>query len=164
MRNYIVLLLALMLTIGSLSAIANVAKPSQTQNAMKVVTIESMYQQDVDNQGQDYPVVLERYADQELQAAMQLEREYFDREQMSCHIGYDVLWDSQDPDYMQDKQFTLTVQGLVKVSLAQGSDIYYQLACDSIDKEVECRVADVMLDEELYNSQTLKSFLIKNCA
>lgn len=98
MRNYIVLLLALMLTIGTLSAIANVAKPSQTQNAMKMVTIESMYQQDVDNQGQDYPVVLERYADQELQAAMQLEREYFDREQMSCHIGYDVLWDSQDPD------------------------------------------------------------------
>lgn len=65
---------------------------------MEVVIIESMYQQDVDNQGQDYPVVLEHYADQELQAAMQLEREYFDREQMSCHIGYDVLWDSQDPD------------------------------------------------------------------
>ena len=166
MRNYIVLLLALMLTIGSLSAIANVAKPSQTQNAMKVVTIESMYQQDVDNQGQDYPVVLERYADQELQAAMQLEREYFDREQMSCHIGYDVLWDSQDPDYVQDKQFALTEQGLVKVSLAQGSDIYYQLACTSIDaeSESECRVADVVLDEELYEGETLKSFLIKKCS
>ncbi len=164
MRNYIVLLLALMLTIGSLSAIANVVKPSQTQNAMKVMTIESMYQQDVDNQGQDYPVVLERYADQELQAAMQLEREYFDREQMSCHIGYDVLWDSQDPDYMQDKQFALTEQGLVKVSLAQGSDIYYELACSSIDAEAECKVADVVLDKELYEGETLKSFLLKNCS
>ena len=164
MQNYIILLLASTLVIGSLSAIADVSTLTQTHNALKVATIEEMYQQDVDNQGQDDPVVLERYADQTLQAAMQLERDYFAREQMSCHIGYDVLWDSQDPDYAQDKHFALTEQGLVKVSLAQGSDIYYQLACTGIDEKAECRVADVILEKELYEGETLKSFLLKNCA
>lgn len=162
MRNYIVSLFALMLTIGSLSAIANVATPAQTQNAIKVATIEKMYQQDASNQGMDYPV-LAQYSDKDLQVVFALEQDYFDKEQMSCNIGHDILWDSQDPDYAQDKQFAITEQGLVKVSLAQGSEIYYELTCSSIDINAECKITDVMLDKDIYDSPTLKSYLIKNC-
>ncbi|WP_350558157.1 hypothetical protein [Psychrobacter sp. CAL346-MNA-CIBAN-0220] len=112
------------------------------------------------NKGQDYPVTLERYASQELQAAMQPERDYFAREQMSCHIGYDVLWNSQDPDYEQDKLFSMTTQGLVKVSLAHGSKIYYDLSCDGIDESTDCQVTDVILDDE---GSSLKDYLMEAC-
>ena len=141
-------------------ATADMTEPSQTQAAMKVATIEKMYQQDVNNQGMDYPVVLEQYGNQELQTAMTLERDYFDREEMSCHIGYDVLWDSQDPDYEQEKQFSMTEQGLVKVSLAQGGDIHYDLSCDGIDDSADCKVADVILDED---GASLKEYLLETC-
>lgn len=164
MHKYILYIIVSLGIGAAISAVANSAEPVENNAAMKIVTITQMYQQDVNNQGMDNPVVLQQYGTQELQAAMQLEQDYFDREQMSCHIGYDVLWDSQDPDYEQDKKFSVTPKGLVKASLAQGSDIYYELACDSIDKELKCQVADVILDEDIYNSQTLKSYLIKNCA
>ena len=91
---------------------------------------------------------------------MQLEQDYFAREQMSCHIGYDVLWSSQDPDYEQDKQFSVTTQGLVQVSLTQGNAVYYELSCKSIDNEVACQVTDVILDED---GKSLREHLLKNC-
>ena len=143
-----------------MAATANLTEPLQKVFAMKVNTIAKMYQQDVDNQGQDYPVVLQQYGSQELQAAMQLERDYFDKEQVSCHIGYDVLWSSQDPDYAQDKQFSVTTKGLVQVSLAQGDNVYYELSCDSIDNKVACQVADVILNED---GTSLRDHLLKNC-
>ncbi|WP_321156179.1 hypothetical protein [Psychrobacter sp. LV10R520-6] len=87
---------------------------------------------------------------------MQLERDYFDKEQMSCHIGYDVLWNSQDPGYEQDKQFSMTTQGLVEVSLAHGSKVYYDLFCDDAD----CQVTDVILDDE---GSSLKDYLMEAC-
>ena len=154
---------ALLLTMGFLAvntAIADAPDNKQTHAAMKVAIIEKMYQQDVSNQGMDYPVVLEQYGNQELQAAMKLERDYFNREEMSCHIGYDVLWDSQDPDYEQEKQFSLTEKGLVKVSLAQGSNVYYDLSCDGFDDSADCKVADVILDED---GASLKEYLLKTC-
>ena len=154
---------ALLLTMGFLAvntAIADIIEPSQTQAAKKIATIEKIYQQDVNNQGIDNPVVLEQYGNRELQTAMKLERDYFDREEMSCHIGYDVLWDSQDPDYEQEKKFSLTEKGLVKVSLAQGSNVYYDLSCDGIDDSADCKVADVILDED---GASLKEYLLKTC-
>ena len=126
------------------------------KQAQKIATIEKMYQQDIDNEGEDYPVVLQQYASKDLQAAMQLEQDYFDKTQMSCHIGYDVLWDSQDPDYNQNKKFSVTKQGLVEVNLAQGSTVDYELACD--DKE--CRVHDVIVDKQ---GTSLKKYLHKEC-
>ncbi len=154
---------ALLLTIGLLAintATADATETSQTYAAIKVATIEKMYQQDVSNQGMDNPVVLQQYGNQDLQAAMKLEQDYFDREQMSCHIGYDVLWDSQDPDYEQDKKFSVTEKGLVKVSLAQGSNVYYDLSCDGIDDSADCQVADVILDEE---GTSLIDYLLETC-
>lgn len=126
------------------------------KKSQKIVTIKKMYQQDIDSQGQDYPVTLQQYASKDLQAAMQLEQDYFDKEQMSCHIGYDVLWDSQDPDYTQDKKFSVTTQGLVQVNLAQGSTVDYELACD----DNECRVHDVIVDKE---GTSLKEYLHEEC-
>ena len=154
---------ALLLTMGFLAvntAIADAPDTKQTHAAMKVATIKKMYQQDVSNQGMDYPVVLEQYGNQELQAAMKLERDYFDREQMSCHIGYDVLWSSQDPDYEQDKQFAVTEQGLVQVSLAQGDDVYYELSCKSVGHDVACQVTDVILDKD---GKSLREYLLEHC-
>lgn len=89
--------LTLLLTIGLMTvgnATADVTKVDQkqaTMAVMKVATITKMYQQDIDDQGMSNPVVLQQYADADLQAVMQ--------------IDYDVLWDSQDPDYTQDKSF-----------------------------------------------------------
>lgn len=143
-----------------MTAVANLTEPLQMVFAMKVNTIAKMYQQDVNNQGQDYPVVLQQYGSQELQEAIQLEQDYFDKEQVSCHIGYDVLWSSQDPDYAQDKKFSVTTTGLVQVSLAQGNDVYYELSCDSIDNKAACQVADVILDED---GTSLREHLLKNC-
>ena len=122
--------------------------------------ISNMYQQDVSNQGMDNPVVLQQYADPDLQAAMQIEQDYFDREQISCHVDYDVLWDSQDPDYAQDKQFSMTDQGLVQVSLAHGSNVYYELSCNGTGEDANCRVADVILDED---GKSLRKHLLETC-
>lgn len=82
---------------------------------------------------------------------------------MSCHIGYDVLWSSQDPDYAQDKQFSVTTKGLVQVSLAQGDNVYYELSCDSIDNKAACYVTDVTfvtLDED---GTSLREYLQNSC-
>ena len=58
----------MMLIIGfsAMAATANLTETLQTTFAMKVKTIADMYQQDVDNQGQDYPMVLQQYGSQEL--------------------------------------------------------------------------------------------------
>ena len=134
----------------------SVAAQQADKKAQKIATIQKMYQQDIDNEGQDYPVVLQQYASRDLQAAMKLEQAYFDKEQMPCNVGYDVLWDSQDPDYTQDKKFSITKQGLVRVNLAQGSTVDYELACD--DKE--CLVHDVIVDK---NGTSLKKYLNEAC-
>lgn len=157
--HYSLTLLAMGL-IATNSAIADIAESTQTYAAIKIATISNMYQQDVSNQGVDNPVVLQQYADPDLQAAMQIEQDYFDREQISCHVDYDVLWDSQDPDYAQDKQFSMTDQGLVQVSLAHGSNVYYELSCNGTDDDADCRVADVILDED---GKSLRKHLLETC-
>lgn len=157
--HYSLTLLAMGL-IATNSAIAAIAEPTQTYAAIKIATISNMYQQDVSNQGMDNPVVLQQYADPDLQAAMQIEQDYFDREKISCHVDYDVLWDSQDPDYAQDKQFSMTDQGLVQVSLAHGSNVYYELSCNGTDDDANCRVADVILGED---GKSLRKHLLETC-
>jgi hypothetical protein len=157
--HYSLTLLAMGL-IATNSAIADIAESTQTYAAIKIATISNMYQQDVSNQGMDNPVVLQQYADPDLQAAMQIEQDYFDREQISCHVDYDVLWDSQDPDYAQDKQFSMTDQGLVQVSLAHGSNVYYELSCNGTGEDANCRVADVILDED---GKSLRKHLLETC-
>ena len=142
------------------NATADVTELPQTNAVMKIATITKMYEQDISNQGMDNPVVLQQYANLDLQAAMTLEQDYLDREQISCHVGYDVLWNSQDPDYEQDKQFSVTTQGLVQVSLAQGDDVYYKLLCDSDNNKAACQVTDVILDED---GTSLREYLQKNC-
>ena len=147
------------MTVGN--ATAAVTNENQRLAAMKVATITKMYQQDIDDQGMSNPVVLQQYADTDLKAAMQLEQAYFDKNQMSCNIDYDVLWNSQDPNYTQDKKISMTEQGLIQVSLAQGSDIYYELSCDDSNKDnAACQVADVILDKD---GKTLRKHLLKNC-
>ncbi|MGP4714238.1 MULTISPECIES: hypothetical protein [unclassified Psychrobacter] len=161
MQKSIFLAVGLLITgVLAVTASANLTEPLQMAFALKVDTIAKMYEQDSRNQGQEYPSTLQQYADSELQVAMQLEQEYFDKEQVSCHIGYDVLWRSQDPDYTQDKTFSLTTTGMVQVNLAQVDDVsnqvYYELACD----ESVCQIADVILDSD---GTSLREYLIKSC-
>ena len=127
-----------------------------TLDVIKIATITRMYQQDINNEGMDNPAVLQQYANPDLQAAMQLEQDYFDKNQMACNVDYDVLQDSQDPDYTQDKKFSMTDKGLVQVSLAQGSDIYYDLTCNDKD----CQISDVSLNED---GGTLSKHLLEAC-
>jgi len=151
--------LPLLLTLGLVAispVAANVTESSQALAVMKIAAVTKMYQQDVDNEGMNNPVILEQYANPDLQAAIQLTHDYFDKHQMSCNVDYDVLWDSQDPDYTQDKKFSINDKGFVQVSLAQGSDIYYDLSCD----ETECQVADVILDE---NGKSLRQHFLESC-
>ncbi len=143
-------------TVGS--AIADVKQIDDTRAAMKIAAITKMYKQDIDDEGMSNPTVLQQYADDDLQAAIQLEQDYFDKHQMSCNVDYDVLWNAQDPDYTQDKKFSVTDKGLVHVSLAQGSDIYYELSCD--DKSANCQVADVILNKD---GDTLRNHLLETC-
>lgn len=141
-------------------AAADVTTPSQTHDVKKIKTIQKMYEQDISHQGMESPAVLQQYANSELKAAMQLEQDYFDKEQMSCHVGYDVLWNSQDPDYKQDKQFLITEKGLVQVRLAQGEEVYYDLSCEHTHEDVECQVADVILDG---SGKSLRQHLLETC-
>lgn len=160
MRTYYLLPLLLMMGLVTTSpVVADATKPSQTVDDMKIATITKMYQKDVSNEGMDNPGVLQQYANQDLKAAMQLEEDYFDKEQMSCHVGYDVLWDAQDPDYEQDKAFSMTEQGLVQVSLAQGSKVYYELSCDA-NNSADCQIADVILDED---GKSLRQHFLETC-
>ena len=160
-KSLTLLLIIGLTTVGN--ATADVINASQKQDAMadiKIATITKMYQQDIDDQGMSNPAVLQQYANADLQAAMQLAQNYFDKNQMSCNLDYDVLWDSQDPDYTQDKNFSMTEQGLVQVSLAQGSDIYYDLSCRSDDERSDCQISDVILDQD---GSTLRKHLLETC-
>ncbi|SJN27166.1 hypothetical protein [Psychrobacter sp. JB385] len=151
--------LPILLTVGLFAinpVAATATESSQALDVIKIATVTKMYQQDIDHEGMDNPVVLEQYANADLQAAMQLEQDYFDKTQMSCNVDYDVLWNSQDPDYTQDKKFSMADKGLVQVSLAQGSNIYYDLTCN--DKE--CQIADVSLNED---GETLSKHLLEAC-
>lgn len=156
MQKSIIFITMSIIGLLAITANANLAEPLQKDLALKIETIAKMYEQDIHNQG----TTLQQYANPELQAAMQLEQDYFDKQQVSCHIGYDVLWSSQDPDYAQDKTFSLTTTGLVQVNLAQVDDVsnqvYYELVCD----ESVCQIADVILDSE---GTSLREHLIKSC-
>lgn len=145
------ILLIGLLSVQNARATENVA--SINQDHLKVATIFKMYAQDARNEGME-PILIQ-YADQELKAALELGQDYFDRYGMICTPGHDVLWDSQDPDYTQKKDISMTADGLVKVSLAQGSDIYYRLACSDTD----CQVADLIMSDK----QSLKEYLNEHC-
>lgn len=150
----------LVLTVGSGVALA-ATNLLETATDIKIATISQMYQQDIESEGfSDIPVLV-AYGTSELQAALKLEQDYYEREQMSCSIGHDVLWDSQDPDYLQEKQITMTDDGLVNVSLAQGSNIYYELTCANTNDTVNmsCDVNDVVLAEDV----SLKDYLNDSC-
>lgn len=142
------------------NATADVTELPQTNAVMKIATITKMYEQDMSNQGMDNPVVLQQYANPDLQTAMKLEQDYLDREQISCHVGYDVLWNSQDPDYEQEKEISMTKKGLVQVRLAEGSNVYYDLVCDGMDDSMNCQVADVIMDKD---EGSLKEYLLQTC-
>ena len=91
MQKSILSITVLIIGVFAVTASANLTEPLQTAFALKVETIAKMYEQDSHNRGRDHPSTLQQYASPELQAAMQLEQDYFDKEQISCHIGYDVL-------------------------------------------------------------------------
>lgn len=92
MQKSIIFITMSIVGVLAITANANLTEPLQKVFALKIETIAKMYEQDVHNQG----TTLQQYANPQLQAAMQLEREYFNKQQVSCHIGYDVLWSSQD--------------------------------------------------------------------
>lgn len=156
MQKSIIFITMSIVGVLAITANANLTEPLQKVFALKIETIAKMYEQDVHNQG----TTLQQYANPQLQAAMQLEREYFNKQQVSCHIGYDVLWSSQDPDYTQDKTFSVTTNGLVQVRLAQGdntySEVYYKLVCDAL----VCQIADVILDSD---GTSLKQHYLNRC-
>lgn len=147
------LILSLSLLVSA-TVIPNAYAADGPQNTAKVATIAKMYAQDIDNEGMGEPM-LAQYGDAQLRAALKLERDYFDKEQMICGTGHNILWDSQDPDYEQDKNISMTKNGLVTVSLAQGRDIQYQLTCNSSD----CQISDVITSD----NKSLKDFLNKSC-
>lgn len=136
------------------AAAANIEADSSKWDSLKMTTITEMYTKDAANQYAQTPTLMS-YADQNLQQAMILEQSYFDQHEMICGTGHDVMWDSQDPDYGQDKQISINAEGLVQVHLAQGSDIYYKLTC----ADDTCQVADVIIND----NQSLKDFLNTNC-
>ncbi len=104
----------------AIAAIDNTLTPAQTYASHKIAIISQMYEQDASVEGLSETPILIEYGTLELQDAFTLEQDYYDRTQMNCNVGFDILWDSQDPDYAQDKQITMTDTGLVKVSSHAG--------------------------------------------
>ena len=155
-KSLIMVLMIAPIQIGA--AIADTTKTTDKQATIKTALIAKMYQQDMDEQGMSQPPILQQYANDDLLQIMQLEQVYFDKHQASCNLDYDVLWSSQDPDYTQTKKISITEQGLVQVSLAQGHDVYYDLSCDDSDKT--CQVADVVLDQD---GKTLRQHVLETC-
>lgn len=145
----------------AIAAIDNTVMPTQTYVSYKLAIISQMYKQDAESEGfGDIPILVE-YGTSELQAALALEQDYYDRTQMSCNVGFDILWHSQDPDYAQDKQITMTDTGLVKVSLTQARDVYYELVCDNTNykNNNRCQIDDVIFSEDI----SLKAYLFEQC-
>lgn len=128
------------------------AAASSSQDAAKLSTVKTMYQQDISNEGSVTPV-LTKFASPELAQALKLEQDYFDKTQMICGTGADVIWDSQDPDFVMPK---LSAQnGKIKAHLSHGSEVYYQLECTGDT----CKINDVTLD----GVKSLQSMLTANC-
>ena len=88
-KSLTLLLTTGLMTIGN--ATADLTNISPKRAAMKIATITKMYQQDIGDEGMSNPAVLQQYANEYLQAAMQLEQDYFDKHQMSCNIADVIL-------------------------------------------------------------------------
>lgn len=132
----------------------SIAHAATSTDSAKLATITQMYKQDISNEGLGEPILMQ-YGSPELQAALKLEQQYFDKYEMVCGTGHDVLWESQDPNYEQDKQISVHSDGLVDVRLAQGKTVRYKMACDA----TTCMVADVIMAD----NKSLKDFLNKSC-
>jgi len=128
------------------------AATSNTQDTAKAALIKTMYEQDVKNEGSAAPI-LAKFANPKLTAALKLEQDYFDKNQEICGADVDVIWDSQDPDYVMPK--LSAENGKIKAHLNQGSDVYFDVDCSGNT----CKISDVTLD----GVGSLKAHLIKNC-
>lgn len=132
--------------------LAGSAHAQTDMDAKKLAAVTQMYAQDIQNDGLGKPV-LHQFASESLSAAFKREQDYFDKKQMICGTGYDVLWESQDPDYAQDK--TIAMHGdLVAVTLAHGDTVQYKMVCDE-----KCAVDDVIMSD----GKSLKNYLNNSC-
>lgn len=129
------------------------ALAATSQDSAKAALITTMYQQDIKSQGVSSSV-LAKFASPKLAKALKLEQDYFDKSQMICGTDSDVIWDSQDPDYVMPK--ISAANNKIKAQLSHGSDVYFDFDC----KGDNCQIADVTLG----TGESLSKTLTQNCA
>lgn len=145
------------LIIPAISAIFAIGIPAtaattSSDQAAKLTAIKSLYQQDINDQGSQSSVLI-KFAAPDLKGALQREQDYFDKNQQICGVDYDVIWDSQDPEFVMPK--ISADNDRIKATLGHGTDIYYQLDCQGDS----CQITDVTLT----GGGSLKSTLNSSC-
>ena len=123
------------------------------EDSLAVKTVKEMY-----NLGARYDKgmeVIELFADEGLTQAFNLQQSSEDL----CGNEYDVMWQSQDPEYKRKLTFSTVATNQIKVNLGAGQwhkpqSVNYKLTC----KSGVCKVSDVVDSEG-----SLKNRINKEC-
>lgn len=119
--------------LGMLSHVALADGHDQT----KINTVKAMYQQDMNSL--NGLATLTRFAGGGLQKALKKQQAYARRQGELCGFDYDLLWQSQDPDYAEPLQYAVNQQGQVHVKIGREAAVTYALACEG----GRCKITDV---------------------
>ena len=112
---------------------------ADTSNALKLNTVKAMYQHDAKVRAGNE--TLKRFAGPALKQALVRQDQYQIRMGEICGLDYDVLWQSQDPNYKAKLNYSLTPNGQVKVKIGKES-VSYAVACSGNS----CKITDVFSD------------------
>ncbi|MBP6345671.1 MAG: hypothetical protein KA346_07150 [Neisseriaceae bacterium] len=109
------------------------------QSEAKLTAIKKMYQQDLKKQ--NGLATLAHFAGADLKKALKKQDAFGAKYGELCGLDYDVLWQSQDPDYAEPLQYALTRKGQVTVSIGrpEQAQVTYALNCEA-DR---CQITDV---------------------
>lgn len=107
-------------------------------NQAKIKTIKAMYQQDI--KAQNGIATLTQFSGGGLQKALKKQQKFGERSGELCGFDYDILWQSQDPDYGINIQYATAPNGHIKVNLGHEGSVAYVLACEG----QSCKITDVI--------------------
>ena len=109
------------------------------QDSIAMKTVKEIY--DLGKRYEKGMEVIELFADESLQRAFNLASSY----EYICGYDYDVLWQSQDPEYQRNIHFTQIGSDQIRVNLAKAqwhkaSSVGYKMNCQN----GVCKINDIV--------------------
>lgn len=84
--------------------------------------------------------VLAKFSSKELRKILRQQDTFSQKRGMVCASDYDMLWQSQDPDYQEKLSYVIDSQGRVQVHIGARAKVTYPLVCHS----GRCKIDDVI--------------------